>query len=160
MAIEIVAWGIAAVLLIAVLAQLRRVLRRPVRWIVVDGSNVMFWDGNTAKADTLAKVAAHLETQGFRPVIWFDANAGYKLAGRYEGAARLARRIGVARNRVLVAAKGQPADPLVLDGARQLGARVVSNDRFRDWRDEFPEIAAPGHLVGGGLRDGTPWLDL
>ena len=58
-------------------------------------------------------------------------------------------------NAVMVAPKGQPADPHILFVARDLGARIVSNDRFRDWAGEatgFPrEVieAARAH----GIKD-------
>ncbi|WP_272003896.1 NYN domain-containing protein [Roseovarius sp. ZX-A-9] len=165
---EMIAGGVCALLALAILIVLRRILRKPHhrirrnprRWIVVDGSNVMFWDGNEPKAETLRRVVGYLAEQGFTAVVWFDANVGYKLSERYRGSDWLARQLGIPESRVLVAVKGQPADPLVLDGARQLGARVVTNDRFRDWVDEFPEIVEPGHLVQGRLQNGQVQLEL
>ncbi|MCU0912684.1 MAG: hypothetical protein MUE98_15560, partial [Rhodobacteraceae bacterium] len=41
-----------------------------------------------------------------------------------------------------------------------LGAQIVTNDRFRDWVERFPEVRQPGHLVRGNYRDGALWLDL
>ena len=60
----------------------------------------------------------------------------------------------------MVVDKGNPADPILLSAARDLGARVVSNDRFRDWRENHPELGNPGHLIRGGYRDGRLWLDI
>nr|WP_309501340.1 hypothetical protein [uncultured Roseovarius sp.] len=157
---EVIAGAVCALLALAILIVLRRIWRNPRRWIVVDGSNVMFWDGNEPKAETLRRVVGYLAEQGFTAVVWFDANVGYKLSERYRGSDWLARQLGIPESRVLVAVKGQPADPLVLDGARQLGARVVTNDRFRDWVDEFPEIVEPGHLVQGRLQNGQVQLEL
>jgi hypothetical protein len=56
--------------------------------------------------------------------------------------------------------KGNPADPTILAAARDLKARIVSNDRYRDWTESHPEVAKPGHVIRGGYRDGNLWLDL
>jgi hypothetical protein len=61
---------------------------------------------------------------------------------------------------VMVVAKGVQADGFILQSARDLQARIVSNDRFRDWQDTFPEVASAGYLVQGGYREGRLWLDL
>ena len=38
---------------------------------------------------------------------------------------------------------------------------MVTNDRYRDWAERFPDIRSPGFLVRGGYRKGRPsWLDL
>lgn len=34
----------------------------------------------------------------------------------------------------------------------------MTNDRYRDWQADFPEVAAPGFLIRGGVRDGAVWL--
>ncbi|MFU1477915.1 NYN domain-containing protein [Roseovarius sp. C7] len=128
--------------------------------IVIDGSNVMFWDGGDPRGATVHAVVSALQREGFRPVVWFDANAGYKLFGRYMGPRDLAPYTGVPPRQVFVAPKGTPADPLVLASARKLGARVVSNDRFRDWNEEFPELRETGRLVRGGVRGGDVRLRL
>ena len=62
-------------------------------------------------------------------------------------------------------AGGRPEDALAgveqaVAAARDLGARIVSNDRYRDWAADHPEVATPGHLVRGGYREGALWLDL
>ncbi|SDZ60416.1 hypothetical protein SAMN05444004_13012 [Jannaschia faecimaris] len=44
--------------------------------------------------------------------------------------------------------------------ARDMGAIVVTDDRYRDWADDFPEVRRKGHLVRGGYRDGKLWLNL
>ena len=90
----------------------------------------------------------------------FDANAGYKITGRYQHDGALGRLLGLPEDRVMVVAKGTQADPTVLTAARDLGARGVSNDRYRDWAETFPEVLDPGHVVRGGYRGGKLWLDL
>jgi hypothetical protein len=72
--------------------------------------------------------------------------------GRYRHHGDFARLLGLPETHVMVVPKGTPADPMILQAARDLGARIVTNDRFRDWVDDFPEIATPGHLISGGYR--------
>ena len=60
----------------------------------------------------------------------------------------------------MVVNKGTPADATILAAARDLGARIVSNDRYRDWLDQHPEVDRPGALIRGGFEDGALWLAL
>jgi hypothetical protein len=130
------------------------------KWIVMDGSNVMHWKDGTAQIGTISAVLHHLEARGFSVGIVFDANAGYKLSDRYQDDNVLARIFRLPSDRVLVVPKGQPADPVILAAARDLGGQIVTNDRFRDWEADFPEVRTPGHLIRGGFRDGKLWLDV
>ncbi len=132
----------------------------PPRWIVVDGSNVLHWQDNVPRLSTLREVLADLTARGYTPGVVFDANAGYKISDRYQHDGALGKLLGLPADRVLVAPKGNPAAPLILAAARDLGAPIVSNDRFRDWAETHPELATPGQLVRGGYRDGRLWLDL
>ena len=128
--------------------------------IVMDGSNVLQWGGDVPALETVVRVIEALKGRGMAPVVWFDANVGYLVGARYMGPAPLARALGLQEGHVFVAPKGIPADPLLLEGAARLRARVVSNDRFRDWADAHPQVRQPGFLVRGGLRDGAVWLEL
>lgn len=139
----------------------RAVVRRRSRtWILIDGSNVLYWKDGTPQIDAVREVVQHLAGAGFAPGVMFDANAGYLLAGRYQHHGAMAEMVGLPEDRVLVVPKGTPADAYLLAAARDLGARIVTNDRYRDWAEAHPEVAAPGHLVRGGFRDGGLWLDL
>jgi hypothetical protein len=60
----------------------------------------------------------------------------------------------------MVMYKGVQADGYILKSAQDLRARVVTNDRFRDWQDEYPEVLVSGYLVQGGFREGKLWLDI
>lgn len=149
-----------AVVLVALFLVLRR--RRGPRgnWIVVDGSNVLYWDRETPDIVSVRHIVDILKAEGFAPVVWFDANVGYLIGDRYLGPAPLADRLGLPKRHVLVAAKGTPADPLLLKGADRLGACVVTNDRFRDWEDDYPRIREAGFLVRGYIRGDEIGLDL
>lgn len=153
--------GLCAVasLFLLVQAWLRGAKAKP-KWVVIDGSNVMHWKDNAPDIDTLREVLRTLRDQGFTPGVVFDANAGYKLTGGYKHNRALGRLLGLPEDRVVVVPKGTPADPRILAAARDMGARVVSNDRFRDWETDFPEVKTAGHLIPGGYRDGAVWLDL
>ncbi len=130
------------------------------RWVIIDGSNVMYWKGDTPRIETVRQVLDNLTDLGFSPGIVFDANAGHLLAGRYLDHTALAEALGLAEDRVMVVNRGTPADATILAAARDLGARVVSNDRFRDWLDQHPEAGRPGALIRGGFVDGALWLAL
>jgi len=128
-------------------------------WILIDGSNVMHWKDNTPRIETLREVIARLSDLRRTPAVIFDANAGYLLAGRYQDDHVMARALGLPEDRVLVVPKGTIADSYLLTVARDYGAPIVTNDRYRDWAGEYPEIAEPGRLIRGGYRDGALWLD-
>ncbi|MFN7222408.1 MAG: NYN domain-containing protein [Paracoccaceae bacterium] len=132
---------------------------RPKRPIVVDGSNIMHWKSNVPQLDTLQEVITVLQAQGFQPGVVFDATAGHKLVGKYLDDAHLACALGLPPDRVLVVPRGTSADPVILQVARELNASILTNDRFRDWAPDHPEIAKPGHLLRGGYRNGALWLE-
>ena len=150
--------GIAALVLLLRAALARRKAHQP--WIVLDGSNVMHSGPIGPSLDAVRFVIDRVRAQGLEPVIWFDANVGYKIGDRYLGPAALARRLGCAKDRVHVAPKGTPADPLLLEHAVKLNARVVSNDRFRDWQVDFPDLGRDDFLVPIRSRDRQLTLDL
>lgn len=127
--------------------------------VVIDGSNVMHWNGEVPQLDTLRDVIAALRVQGYQTGVIFDANAGYKFGDHYLDDRHFAKLLNLSNERVLVVAKGAPADPTILSAARDLGAKVISNDRFRDWAGDYPEVARSGHVVRGGYRAGKLWLD-
>lgn len=135
--------------------------RRPTaERIVLDGSNLLYWLDDAPRLASVQIVLAALRDRGLEPVVWFDANAGYLVGGAWMGPDVLARRLELTPRQVFVAPKGVPADPLLLDAARRLGARVVTNDRYRDWIESRPWLTAPGFLVRGRIRAGVAELDL
>lgn len=150
--------GLLAVMVLAVVLHRIQSRRRPV--ILIDGSNVMHWRDGTPSLAPLRAVIGVVRAAGFELGIVFDANAGYKLFGRYLDDADLARKLDLPADQVLVVPKGQPADPVLLAIARDRGASIITNDRYRDWAETHPEIATPGHLIRGGWRDDEIWLDL
>ena len=135
-----------------------RLPRRP--HILIDGSNVMHWKEGGPDIATVRDVVSILVRMGYDPGVVFDANVGYKVAGRYKHDQAMGRMLGLPADKVLVAGKGTQADPLLLAAARDLGARIVSNDRYRDRAAAHPEVMRRDFLVRGGYRDGALWLDI
>lgn len=134
--------------------------RQSGKWVVIDGSNVMFWNDNKPSLETVKSAIALLERHGYSAGVVFDANVGYKISDRYIDDAELAAKLGLPADQTLVVPKGSVADTTVIKAARELGAKILTNDRYRDWAEEFPEVETPGHLIRGGYRKGALWLDL
>ncbi len=128
--------------------------------VILDGSNILYWENGEPRIETVRKVLSHLLEQGYAPGVIFDANVGYIVSGSYMHDGTLAKSLGVSRDRVMVVPKGTPADPAILTAARDLGARIVTNDRYRDWAGDYPEISQPGYLIHGALAGGKVSLDL
>lgn len=126
----------------------------PQKNIVVDGSNVMHWGGEPS-AQILNNVLVALGEKGLNPMIFFDANVGYKLWDRHANARHIAPKIGVKADRIVVAPSGTTADELLLEFAVRNSLRVVTNDRFLDWRVQFPKTGETGFLVKGLWKEGS-----
>ena len=126
--------------------------------VLIDGSNVIYWLDNTPQLAPLLQVVHDLSKRGLKPGVVFDANVGYKLTGKFMGERDLSRMLSLPRDQILVVPKGTQADPFLLETARDLKARIVTNDRFRDWVDRYPDVAKPERLVRGSIRDGRVQL--
>jgi hypothetical protein len=131
----------------------------PQKMIVINGSNVMHWKDGTPQISALREVVQHLTALGYNPGVVFDANAGHLMTGRYQHHGAMSKLLGLPEDRVMVVHKGTQADPTILAAARDLGARIVTNDRYKDWADTHPEVREPGHLIRGGFRASKLWLD-
>lgn len=137
-----------------------RFWQRRRRYVVVDGSNVLHWKDGKPQLDTLREVVRHLKKQGYTPGVVFDANAGHILTGKYQHHSAMAKLLDLPQDRVMVVDKGVPADPTILAAAQHLTAQIVTNDRYRDWAETYPEVHTPGHLIRGRYLDGQLHLDL
>ncbi|MCV2887932.1 NYN domain-containing protein [Ruegeria aquimaris] len=144
-ALLLAAAGFVASLLLLIRAR----TRPPSQWIVVDGSNVMFWRDDTPRLETVQQCIEALVLHGWTPVLWFDANVGYQVGSRYMGPRDLSRALRYPAACIKVAPKGRPADPLLLAQAEKLGARIVTNDRYRDWAETYPQVRDPDLFLRG-----------
>ena len=86
----------------------------PGRVIVVDGSNVMHWNGGGPQMETVRAVVDHLAALGFSPGVVFDANAGHILTGKYRHHAAMGSLLGLPEDRVMVVDQGTPPIRLFL----------------------------------------------
>ena len=105
----------------------RPTVAKPEYWMLVDGSNVMHWQDNAPSLHPVREVVEKLTGLGYVPGIVFDANAGWKLLGRYLHDGELARLLGVEDRQVLVVPKGTQADPYLLETAREFEANLVAS---------------------------------
>ncbi|MEJ6402792.1 NYN domain-containing protein [Yoonia sp. 2307UL14-13] len=126
----------------------------PGRPIVVDGSNVMHWAGEPSVA-VLSRVLAELKRRGMQPFVYFDANVGYKLFDKKIKPADLAARLDLPPAQVTVAPSRTPADEVLLERAVNDDLRVVTNDRFLDWKQRFPKVGDKGFLIKGMWKEGN-----
>lgn len=117
--------------------------------IVVDGSNIAYLettkDGKPT-VDAIEKVRGQLETMGYRPIVIVDAALWHQVDDRD----RLNKLIdeGVVNQ----APAGTDADYFVLETARRENARIVTDDRYRNYADRFPsseERRTPVMIVDG-----------
>jgi hypothetical protein len=104
--------------------------------VIVDGSNVAHSsEGERAVLANITAVCDKLREEGYDPVVVVDAALRHQIDDRaaYE---RL-----VDAGSLRQAPAGTDADYFILSFARELGASIVSNDRFRDRRKSFPDAA-------------------
>lgn len=121
--------------------------------IVVDGTNVLFWEDETPKLETLRKVVRALEARKFEPVVFLDASTRHHLKDRTLGEAKFARVLELPVNRVMVVPKGSEADAFLLKYAKKQRIPVLSNDKFRDRAREKHGLSLHGgSVVKGRVR--------
>jgi hypothetical protein len=108
--------------------------RGETREVLVDGSNVAHaTEGEDARLGNIQLVMQKLSSDGFTPLIVADA------ALRHQIDDKAAYEKLVDDGVVHQAPAGTDADYFILSFARQLGARILSNDRFRDRARDFSE---------------------
>lgn len=142
-------------LVLGVFLFVRGKLRKQIRWVVVDGSNVLYWNNEDPALHSVRVVIERLVLDGFRPVVWFDANVGYLVRGHYMSPSKLSKALGFPARQISVAPKGTPADPLLISEALKLDARIVTNDRFRDWEEKFPQVTQQDRFLRGTINKNT-----
>ena len=104
--------------------------------VLVDGSNVAHsTEGEKAQLANIVAMRAKMQEEGFDPVVVVDAALRHQIDDP-AGFERLVES-GVVRQ----APAGTDADNFLLSFARELDARIVSNDRFRDRLNAFPDAA-------------------
>jgi hypothetical protein len=125
-------------------------VRKPARdksiLCVVDGSNIMYLDGQKPSLAPLRALVSGLKTKGLEYSIFFDANAPFLLLD--EAKARqpelfmqmLVEETGTDLKHVSVVPGGVQADDFILSYAESSDGLVISNDNFRQYVDRFPWV--------------------
>ncbi|HEX8358936.1 MAG TPA: hypothetical protein VF613_02385 [Longimicrobium sp.] len=101
---------------------------------LVDGSNVAHSsEGDRARLVNIDIVVEKLIEEGYRPIVVVDAALRHQIDNRplYERQ--------VEDGKIRQAPAGTNADYFLLAFARELDACIVSNDRFRDHQEGFPD---------------------
>jgi hypothetical protein len=101
---------------------------------IVDGSNVAHAvEGGDAQLANIRLMCEKLEGEGYQPIVVVDAALRHKIddSDTYEAM--------VDDGRIRQAPAGTDADYFILSFARELDASIVSNDRFKDRIDAFPD---------------------
>jgi hypothetical protein len=104
--------------------------------VIVDGSNVAHSsEGDKALLGNIRAVREKLIEEGYEPVILADAALRHQIDD--ESGFEAFVESGIIKQ----APAGTDADYFILSFARELNAVIVSNDRFKDRVDAFPEIS-------------------
>jgi Zc3h12a-like ribonuclease protein len=105
------------------------------RIVLIDGSNVAHSsEGEKARLANILLIEEKIREDGMEPIIVADAALRHQIDRRadYEKL--------VDDGRIKQAPAGTDADYFILSFARELGASVVSNDRYRDRIARYPEV--------------------
>ena len=104
------------------------------RKALVDGSNVAHSsEGEKARLRNIELVVEKLQEEGLEPIVVADAELRHQIYQVQEYEAR------IDAGDIRQAPAGTDADYFILSFARELDAAIVSNDRFRDRLDAFPD---------------------
>jgi hypothetical protein len=104
--------------------------------VLVDGSNVAHSsEGEKGLLSNILLVCDKLREEGYEPLVLVDAALRHQIDDR-AGYERM-----VDSGAIRQAPAGTDADYFILSFARELGASIVSNDRFRDRQKAFPDAA-------------------
>lgn len=117
--------------------------------IVVDGSNIAYLvktPEGKASLEALLTVRDKLREMGYRPIIIVDASLHHHI----DNPRKLDQLID--SGEINQAPADTDADVFVLKTARDFGARIVTDDQYKDYRDSFEharEKRAPVMIVDG-----------
>jgi hypothetical protein len=103
---------------------------------IVDGSNVAHsTEQGTPRLANIRLICDKLQEEGYEPIVVVDAALRHQIDddAEYEKM--------VEKGQIRQAPAGTDADYFILSFARELEAVVVSNDRFRNREQAFPEIS-------------------
>lgn len=120
--------------------------------IVIDGTNVLYWDGEQAELSTLCMVVDDLRRHSYAPFVFLDASSRHHLNDTSMTEKSFAKALGLPQSRVRVCPAKTEADAFILKFAREQSLPVVSNDRFGDRHEQTRGLK----LVKGIIARGKP----
>ena len=121
------------------------------REIVIDGTNVMYWDGE-ADLRTLRSVVDKLVGKNMLPYVFLDASSRHHLGDTSLNTGSFAKALGLAQGQVTVCPTETDADAFILRFAKEHSLPVVSNDRFGDRTAQAKGLK----LIKGVIARGKP----
>lgn len=105
--------------------------------IVVDGANVAYIEKSQSgnpKVSNLTAVYQALKERGFEPIIIVDAALQYDIDDRQQFESLIENQT------VRQAPAGTDADYFILETAEKYHARIVTNDQYKDYQNDYPWI--------------------
>lgn len=105
--------------------------------ILVDGSNVAYAElseNGDPKVSNLVGMRKHLRQKGYKPLIIIDASLRYEIDDPQQLESLIDDQI------VRQAPADTDADFFILEEAQNENARVVSNDEFEEYQEDYPGV--------------------
>ena len=105
--------------------------------VIIDGANVAYEErsaGGKPKLSNLLRVRGELEERGLEAVIIVDASLKYDIDDQSQ------LEVLIQSQKVRQVPAGTDADYFIIQLADQFNARVVTNDRYRDYLEQYPWI--------------------
>jgi hypothetical protein len=129
--------------------------------IVVDGSNFVYENKKLDQSgewrpdiEGIELIRVKLMVEGFRAVIVVDASLRHKIPP----ADRARLEVWLNEGRVIQSPPGITADRVILQYAESNNLRVITNDKFREYVEEFPWIKDRGRFINCKIINGDVQL--
>lgn len=126
---------------------------KPSTDIIVDGTNVIFWDGQP-NLTSLRLVVDYLQTKGFMPYVFLDGSSRYLVRDALLDEEGYAKALGLKKERVMLCPDRTQSDAFITAFARDHDLAVITNDQL----DTRARGAGNLKLIKGVLADGHPVL--
>ncbi len=119
------------------------------RDVVLDGLNLIFSQRNTPRFSNFLTVLLEVARVARNGCSYFDASTWHYLkdAGRFADIQAYLYLLRTYPRYFVEVEAGTQADSTILAVAQRRSALVVSNDKFRDYRDEYPWVETEGCVL-------------
>ena len=130
----------------------QKLAKKDLKPIIIDGNNVFLrGDPNTMPLHMMVKT---LDTMGHFVHVFFDANIYYvmrnndiMLSGRGNHHTQVAAAFGLPPDMITIVPAGSQADHFIIPHAQQNGGTIISNDRFKEFKETHPWLNTSGRLA-------------